>query len=72
MTKLLAEKLNPYKVGVYCQHPGFVRRGLDDTNGWMTRMNCKLLGRSPGEGRKTLTYLAETPNGQPENGGYFV
>ncbi len=72
LTKLLAEKLKPYKVGVYCQHPGFVSTGLGDTNGWLTKMAFKLLGKSPEEGSKTLMFLTDTPNTQLETGAYYA
>jgi NAD(P)-dependent dehydrogenase (short-subunit alcohol dehydrogenase family) len=72
LAKLLAEKLKAYNVGVYCQHPGFVRTGLGDTNGWMTKMAFKLFGKSPEEGSKTLLYLTDTSNSELENGAYYA
>ncbi len=72
LAKLLAEKLQTYKVGVYCQHPGFVSTGLGDTNGWMTKMAFKLFGKTPELGSKTLLHLTDTPNSELENGAYYA
>lgn len=72
LSRLWASKLNTYHVGVYCQHPGFVKTSLGDANGWMTKMAFKLLGKSPEKGSKTLLYLTDTPNEQLENGAYYT
>lgn len=70
-TRLMADKLKDTRTGVYSQHPGMVKTGLGQDAGWLSRQIFNLMGTSPENGSKTLTFLAKTPNSALTSGEYY-
>lgn len=73
-TAELARRTEGSGVTAYCFHPGVVATGFNRNNGGF--MNLVMLAikpfvRTPERGARTLVWLADSPDPQP-NGAYFV
>lgn len=72
LSRLLAQTLEKYNIGIYCQHPGVVRTDLGKQAGWLSRIIFYLMGKSPEKGAQTLNYLIERPKSELKSGEYYV
>jgi NAD(P)-dependent dehydrogenase (short-subunit alcohol dehydrogenase family) len=74
-TSELAKRLNGSGVTAYCFHPGLVASGFNRNNGILMSLGMLLLrpvSRSVEQGAETLVWLANAPEIELTNGGYYV
>jgi len=71
LTRLLAKKLAPVNVGVYCEHPGLVNTKLGRDANWISNLIFRVMGITPEKGAKTLVYLAEEKKENLISGEYY-
>lgn len=72
ISRLVAELLQPYNIGIYTQHPGMVRTELGRSAGWLSRMIFYLMGTTPEKGAQTLSYLIEADQTLLTSGEYYA
>jgi NAD(P)-dependent dehydrogenase (short-subunit alcohol dehydrogenase family) len=74
-TAELAKRLQGSEVSAYCFHPGLVATGFNRNNGPLSSLAMiaiKPFSRSAEQGARTLVWLADTPEIEGGDGGYFV
>lgn len=74
-TAELARRLEGSGVSANCFHPGLVATGFNRNNSALMKVAmfaAKPFSRSAEKGAETLVWLADSPEADGENGGYFV
>jgi NAD(P)-dependent dehydrogenase (short-subunit alcohol dehydrogenase family) len=74
-TAELARRLEGTRVTANCFHPGFVATGITRDLRGPARLTVKVMNafaRKPSRGAETLVWLAESPDLEGVNGGYFA
>ena len=71
LCRLLAQKLEKAKIGVYCEHPGLVNTNLGRDAKWFSNLIFRLMGIPPEKGAETLIYLAEANKSNLVSGEYY-
>jgi NAD(P)-dependent dehydrogenase (short-subunit alcohol dehydrogenase family) len=69
--RLLAKKLQPVNIGVYCEHPGFVNTKLGRDANWLSNLFFRVMGMPPEKGARTIMYLAEEDKSKLVSGEYY-
>jgi NAD(P)-dependent dehydrogenase (short-subunit alcohol dehydrogenase family) len=74
-TSELARRLERTGVTAYCFHPGLVASGFNRNNGLLMSLGMMVLrpvSRSVEKGAETLIWLANAPEVELTNGGYYI
>jgi NAD(P)-dependent dehydrogenase (short-subunit alcohol dehydrogenase family) len=74
-TRALARRLGGTGVVANCLHPGVIRTGLARGAPLPIRVGWRAASvffGSPRKGAETIVYLASSPDGADESGGYFA
>jgi NAD(P)-dependent dehydrogenase (short-subunit alcohol dehydrogenase family) len=72
LCRLLAQKLMPANIGVYCEHPGLVSTKLGRDAGWFSNLFFTVMGLPAEKGARTLIYLAEEDKNHLISGEYYA
>ena len=73
-TTELSRRTQGSGVTAYCFHPGLVATNFNHGNGAFMALAMALIkpfARSPAKGAETLVWLAEAPDDEIDNGGYY-
>lgn len=72
LTRLLAPRFTEDEIGIYAQHPGLVKTGIDRSAPGALKMLFSGFGMSPEKGAETLLYLVNNSNEDLISGEYYT
>jgi NAD(P)-dependent dehydrogenase (short-subunit alcohol dehydrogenase family) len=72
LTRLLAPRFTEDGIGIYAQHPGLVKTGIDRSGPGILKLLFSGFGMSPEKGAQTILYLVNSSNDELISGEYYT